>query len=146
MNPEHIKPYTRSERKGAQVRSMFNAIAPTYDVMNTVMTAGLHRRWRDVALRSLGSLAGKNVLDVATGTGDLAFRLYERFGAAAVTGIDLSEGMLDIARRKLAAKPQPERDAITFRTADCLALPFPDSSFDAVTVAYGVRNFERLAL
>lgn len=142
---ESVKPYADSERdKGGQVEEMFDSIAPAYDLMNTAMTFGMHRIWRRRALRRVaGALCGK-VLDVATGTGDLAFFLRRHYGSRSITGIDLSAGMLAVARRKLAMLPEPDRNAISFMEADCLALPFADNSFDAVTVAYGVRNFERL--
>ena len=124
---------------------MFDIIAPGYDKMNMLMTLGLCRFWRESALRSIRDrLKGADVLDVATGTGDLAFRLAEKYGAASVTGIDLSEGMLAEAQGRLR-RTEGLSDKIRFIQADCLDLPFPDNSFDAVTVAYGVRNFENLA-
>lgn len=148
LNPtgaESVKPYADSGRdKGGQVEQMFDSIAPAYDLMNTAMTFGMHRIWRRRALKRISGALRGNVLDVATGTGDLAFFMRRHYGSRAVTGIDLSAGMLAVARRKLARLPEPERNAITFMEADCLSLPFADNSFDAVTVAYGVRNFERL--
>lgn len=156
-SPEQIKPYDEAGGKGKQVEAMFDSIAPAYDFMNTAMTFGLHRRWRDKALKMLaddlavsarfGSVAAPlQILDVACGTGDVSFRLLDRFHPGVrVTGIDLSNGMLDVARRKLEKMDAARREAISFVQADCLSLPFADDSFDAVTVAYGVRNFERLA-
>lgn len=157
MTPENIKPYDKEGAKSQQVEAMFDSIAHSYDFMNTAMTFGLHRRWRNKAIEMLSDALADSarfasasspmkILDVATGTGDVAFRLYERFGPyAEITGIDLSNGMLDIARKKLAGMPDEERRHITFAKADCLHLPYSDGSFDAVTVAYGVRNFDRLA-
>lgn len=108
----------------------FDKIARTYDRLNRLMTLGLDRRWRKRALRGIQG----NVLDVACGTGDMAVSLVER--GCTVTGIDLSEEMLAIARQKAPI--------VTFMIADAEHLPFPDASFDAVTCAFGVRNFVHL--
>lgn len=146
--PEQVKPYNESEEKGKQVGEMFDSIAPAYDFMNTAMTAGLHRWWRDRALRLADrELRGReplDVLDVACGTGDVAFRIHEMHPQARVVGLDLSAGMLRIAEGKLARMDALARSAITFTEGDSLALPFADDTFDLVTVAYGVRNFQRL--
>ncbi len=108
----------------------FDTIARTYDRLNRLMTLGLDRCWRKRALRGVQG----NVLDVACGTGDMAVSLVER--GCTVTGIDLSEEMLSIARQKAPM--------VTFMIADAEHLPFPDASFDAVTCAFGVRNFVHL--
>lgn len=108
----------------------FDTIARTYDRLNRLMTLGLDRCWRKRALRGVQG----NVLDVACGTGDMAVSLVER--GCTVTGIDLSEEMLAIARQKAPI--------VTFMIADAEHLPFPDASFDAVTCAFGVRNFVHL--
>jgi demethylmenaquinone methyltransferase/2-methoxy-6-polyprenyl-1,4-benzoquinol methylase len=120
-----------------QVRAMFDRIAGLYDLMNSVMTAGLHHRWRERAadLAAVGS--GDRALDVATGTGDLALELARR--GADVVGSDFSEGMLEHARRKAAGVP-----GVRFEHANALALPYEDSSFDAATVGFGARNFSDL--
>lgn len=144
---ERINPYDSEGNKGEQVEKMFDSIAPAYDFMNTAMTLGLHRRWRDKALKSaLKLLPYKNlkVLDVATGTGDVALRIAGMLPEAEVTGIDLSAGMLEKARTKLAKYPDGIRSRITFEKADCLSLPYGDGQFQLITVAYGVRNFENL--
>ena len=145
---EDINPYDDSREKGSQIEDMFDAIAPAYDFMNTAMSFGLHRCWRDKALKSafakLPLSQSHAFLDVATGTGDVAFRLHELRPDAKITGIDLSEGMLKIARKKLDAFPENIREKIAFGKADCLALPFHDGEFSLVTVAYGVRNFSNL--
>ena len=118
------------------VRSMFDRIAPVYDVMNRVMTAGLDLRWRRLA--AAGAVRpGDAVLDAACGTGDLAVACL-RAGAANVTGLDFSERMLERARRKEAA--------IAWVQGDLLALPFADGTFDAATVGFGVRNVADLEL
>lgn len=108
----------------------FDTIARTYDRLNRLMTLGLDRRWRKRALRGIQG----NVLDVACGTGDMAVSLVER--GCTVTGVDISEEMLAIARQKAPI--------VTFMIADAEHLPFPDASFDAVTCAFGVRNFVHL--
>jgi len=116
------------------VRSMFDRIAPVYDAMNRVMTAGLDRRWRRITAES-AVLPGDEVLDAACGTGDLALA-DARAGAGRVVGLDFSERMLERARRKA---PQLE-----WVQGDALALPFADASFDAATVGFGVRNLDDL--
>lgn len=145
---EEVKPYNEDEAKGKQVGEMFDAIAPAYDFMNTMMTGGLHVRWRNRALKMVSTLlpqgGPKMVLDVACGTGDVSFRLHELFPKAHITGLDLSPGMLEIAERKLAMMDLSAQKHITFLEGDSLKMPFPDETFDVVTVAYGVRNFERL--
>lgn len=148
QTPENIKPYNDSEAKGKQVGEMFDSIAPAYDFMNTAMTGGLHRWWRNRALRMAARLLPadpRRILDVACGTGDVAFRLHEIYPDAEITGLDLSEGMLDVARRKLAGMNGSARSKISFIQGDSLAMPYPDATFDLLTVAYGVRNFERLS-
>lgn len=140
---ESVMPYTPGEDKGKQVESMFDSIAPAYDFMNACMSLGMHTHWRNHALRLACRRLGRvpeDVLDVATGTGDLVFAMRRRYPHAAITGIDLSGGMLEIARRKLQEFPD-ERN-ISFLQGDCMDMPIPDDSFDMVTVAYGVRNFE----
>lgn len=145
---ELVNPYDDRRVKSEQVEQMFDSIAPAYDFMNTAMTFGLHRRWRDIALndatRGTDSDASLSILDIATGTGDLAFNLHRRFPAAEIIGIDLSAGMLDIADRKLKKLDEIEQKLISFEQGDSLDLRFSDDSFDLVTVAYGVRNFQHL--
>jgi demethylmenaquinone methyltransferase/2-methoxy-6-polyprenyl-1,4-benzoquinol methylase len=120
---------------------MFDRIAGFYDVMNSVMTAGLHHRWRERAadLAALGP--GDRALDVATGTGDLALALARRVAPAGeVVGSDFSEGMLGRAR----AKADPAAASVRWEWGDALALEHPDASFDAATVGFGARNFSDL--
>lgn len=122
---------------------MFDNIAPAYDFMNRAMTFGIDRLWRRRAVGMLRRHGTRRILDVATGTADLALLMARRLPQSAVTGVDLSEGMIAVGRRKVDEAGLGSR--ISLQCADCLALPFPDASFDAVTVAYGVRNFENLA-
>jgi demethylmenaquinone methyltransferase/2-methoxy-6-polyprenyl-1,4-benzoquinol methylase len=120
-----------------QVRAMFDRIARVYDLMNSVMTAGLHHRWRERAadLAALGP--GDRALDVACGTGDLAVELARRVGpAGTVVGSDFSEAMLERARAKSTA--------VEWEWANALELPYPDGGFDAATVGFGARNFSDL--
>ncbi len=124
----------------AQVRAMFDRIAGVYDRMNAVMTAGLDRRWRARAADLAGVAPGDRVLDVATGTGDLALELAARVGPSGeVIGADFAEAMLERARAKAAG-----RAGLRFEWADALTLDYEDASFDAATVAFGARNFSDL--
>ncbi|MDE6360236.1 MAG: bifunctional demethylmenaquinone methyltransferase/2-methoxy-6-polyprenyl-1,4-benzoquinol methylase UbiE [Muribaculaceae bacterium] len=142
IKAEKITPYGTDRPKGAQVEEMFDNIAPAYDFMNRAMTLGIDRSWRRKVVGTAAAAAPRAVLDVATGTGDLALQLARAIPGAAVTGIDLSEGMLSVGRRKVEEAGLAGR--ITLQQGDCLNLPFPDGSFDVVTVAFGVRNFEHL--
>lgn len=146
--PEGVKPYNDSDAKGKQVGEMFDSIAPSYDFMNTIMTGGLHKHWRNKALKMAAKMlpegASKNILDVACGTGDVSFQLHKMFPKANITGLDLSPGMLWVAKGKLEWWDADTQKLITFMEGDCLKMPFADDTFDMVTVAYGVRNFERL--
>jgi demethylmenaquinone methyltransferase / 2-methoxy-6-polyprenyl-1,4-benzoquinol methylase len=120
-----------------QVRAMFDRIARVYDLMNSVMTAGLHHRWRERAADLAQLREGGSALDVASGTGDLALALARRVGSSGtVVGSDFSEPMLDVARRKSAA--------VRWEWANALDLPYRDGEFDAATVGFGARNFSDL--
>lgn len=142
VKAEHIKPYDSRSDKGEQVRQMFDSIAPAYDWMNRAMTFGVDKIWRRKAVRLVAADNPARIVDIATGTGDLALALASRLPRTHITGIDLSQGMIDIGRQKVADAGFSGR--IELRQGDCLDLNLPDSSADAVTVAYGVRNFEHL--
>ena len=131
--------------EAAQVRAMFDRIAGVYDPMNSAMTGGLHHRWRARAADLAGVGPGDQVLDVATGTGDLALALARRVAPGGrVTGCDFAEAMLARAHAKAAGLDE-ELAELSFDAADALALPYEDGAFDAATVAFGARNFEDLA-
>ena len=120
-----------------EVREMFDRIAPRYDLLNRAMTAGLDGRWRQAAAAAADLAAGDRALDCCTGTGDLALALADRVTASGrVAAVDFSERMVALAREKAARRGQ----TIEFQVADALALPFPGDSFDAATVAFGIRN------
>ncbi|HEY0516304.1 MAG TPA: ubiquinone/menaquinone biosynthesis methyltransferase [Solirubrobacteraceae bacterium] len=126
-----------------QVRAMFDRIAGVYDLMNTAMTAGLHHRWRARAADLARVGPGDRVLDVATGTGDLAIELARRVGPeGAVIGGDFSEAMLERARAKAARLDAAARPRLEW--LDAMTLPYDDDTFDAATVGFGARNFEQL--
>lgn len=149
-----MRPYDGERRKSEQVEEMFDNIAPSYDLMNTLMTFGMYRRWRDKALGEAYKAlknpdSAHRIIDLATGTGDLAFELASRYPLAEVRGVDLSENMLAQARQKAdrlrEAGAVKGVDNIVFESGDCLDLKYPDDTFDLLTIAYGVRNFEDLA-
>lgn len=137
---EHINPYSGDSRgKKEQVAAMFDAIAPAYDFMNRAMSMGMDRLWLRALLKAVRAAAPAHVVDLATGTGDVAFAIASALPKATVEGLDISEGMLDKARNR--AKTASEGPRLSFRCADCLATELPDACADMVTVAYGVRNF-----
>jgi len=141
---EQVTPYgTHETAKTEQVRQMFDSIAPAYDFMNRAMTMGIDIWWRRLAVSRLKRIRPQRILDVATGTGDFAIQLHEQLHPRHITGIDLSQGMLDEAVRKVKEKGL-DGGSIAFEQGDCMALPMQDETFDAVTVAFGVRNFEHL--
>jgi demethylmenaquinone methyltransferase/2-methoxy-6-polyprenyl-1,4-benzoquinol methylase len=125
-----------------QVNRMFDRVAGRYDALNSVMTVGLHHRWRERAAAQTGLEAGDSALDVCCGTGDLALELARHVSPDGhVVGCDFSEPMLDLAREKAAAR---DTDGVRFEWADALELPYDGERFDAVTVGFGVRNLADL--
>jgi demethylmenaquinone methyltransferase/2-methoxy-6-polyprenyl-1,4-benzoquinol methylase len=129
-----------------QVEAMFDRIASRYDLMNSVMTAGLHDEWRKRAVQIAEVGPGDHVLDVATGTGDLAFELARTVSpGGSVTGADFSEQMLAVARQKQPAAVKGLDAEVIFEQGNALDLKYDDDTFDAVTVGFGVRNFSDLA-
>jgi demethylmenaquinone methyltransferase/2-methoxy-6-polyprenyl-1,4-benzoquinol methylase len=132
------QPQRESAQFSEQIQGMFDRIAGRYDLLNSLMTAGLHHAWRVRAADRAEVSPGDAVLDVCCGTGDLAFELAQRVSPGGhVVGCDFSEPMLDLAREKAADRGAPVR----FEWADALRLPYDEGRFDAVTVGFGVRNF-----
>ena len=142
IKAEKITPYGSNATKTDQVKDMFDSIAPAYDFMNRAMTFGIDKIWRKIAVNILKKQNPKTLLDVATGTGDLAFLLHKVIKPDQITGIDLSSQILSIAEIK--AKKAGLENTIKFEQGNCLELKYQDNCFDAITVAYGVRNFENL--
>lgn len=137
---EQILPYNNEEHKATQVKRMFDSIAGTYDRLNHTLSLGIDKIWRRKGIAFLRPFSPASILDIATGTGDLAISMYRRLKADRIVGADISEGMMEVGRRKVAEAGLSEH--ISFEYQDCTALTYPDNSFDAVTAAFGVRNFE----
>lgn len=140
--PETLLPYGDDEQKHVQVEKMFDAIAPTYDFMNRLMSFRQDIRWRRKALAYLKDKQPTNVLDVATGTGDFAIDAYHQLKPSQVVGIDLSEAMMQVGQQKVETLGLSK--TIRFEQQDCLAMTFEDATFDALISAFGVRNFENI--
>lgn len=137
---EKVLPYNGEERKSKQVSRMFDTIAEDYDSLNRTMSFGFDKGWRRKGVAFLKPFHPKRILDIATGTGDLAIRMCRTLHPEEVIGADISEGMMEIGRKK-AAEAGLNR-CIRFEKQDCTQLTYPDASFDAVTAAFGIRNFE----
>ncbi len=138
---ETIKPYNNGE-KTSQVEQMFDNIAPTYDTLNHRLSWDIDRGWRKKAIRQLMPYQPKTILDIATGTGDFAILSAEILRPSRLVGADISEGMMEIGRKKVADKGL--QDMISFEKEDCLHLSYADETYDAVTAAFGIRNFSDL--
>ena len=138
---ETITPYTQGT-KAQQVEQMFDNIAPTYDTLNHRLSWNIDRYWRRKAISKLAPYTPQLMLDIATGTGDFAIQAAELLHPQKLIGADISEGMMQIGRQKVQAKGMS--DTISFERQDCLALSYSDNTFDAVTAAFGIRNFSDL--
>ena len=121
---------------------MFNHIAPTYDQLNHTLSMGIDRSWRRKAIHTLRPYHPQQILDIATGTGDFAILACRELQPQSLIGADISEGMMEVGREKV--QQAGLADKVSFAREDCTALSFADATFDAVTVAFGVRNFEHL--
>ena len=137
-----VKPYRPEGSKKEQVAAMFNAISPKYDALNRILSAGIDQSWRRKTLREIRATGALILLDVATGTADLALALAKGIPGSKVVGVDISSGMLEVGRSKVRAKDLEGR--VRLDLGDGEQLPYEESSFGAVTVAFGVRNFENL--
>jgi demethylmenaquinone methyltransferase/2-methoxy-6-polyprenyl-1,4-benzoquinol methylase len=140
---ENITPYqSETATKKEQVASMFNNISGTYDFLNHFMSLGIDILWRKKAIKELKSIKPRIMLDVATGTGDFAFEAIKILAPEKIIGVDISEGMLDVARKKINERNL--QHVFSVQTGDSEGLQFSDDHFDAITVAFGVRNYENL--
>ena len=140
--PDNITPYKDSNLgKKEQVAQMFDAISGGYDNLNRVISFGIDVKWRKKVLQLIAEKNPKNILDIATGTGDMAILLTKTV-ASKIVGLDISEGMLEVGRKKIEAQHLSEKIEMLY--GDSEKMPFEDSSFDAITVCFGIRNFESL--
>ncbi|MES2145310.1 MAG: bifunctional demethylmenaquinone methyltransferase/2-methoxy-6-polyprenyl-1,4-benzoquinol methylase UbiE [Pseudomonadota bacterium] len=129
--------------KAGLVHDVFSSVASKYDVMNDLMSAGVHRLWKDAMMDWLAPRPGQRLLDVAGGTGDVAFRFLARAPGATATVLDLTEPMLIEGRKRADAARLADR--LDWIVGDAMALPFPDNSFDVYTISFGIRNVTRIA-
>ena len=137
---EEIRPYETENSKREQVEQMFDGIASRYDSMNSWLSLGMDMGWRKTALRKLKDLPTNNLLDIATGTGDFAILANDILKPGKITGIDISDGMMDIGRVKV--KKAGLENLISFEHQDCADMSFADETFDTAIASFGVRNFE----
>ena len=139
---DHITPYEASDlTKKKQVEQMFDNISPKYDLLNRILSGGIDIQWRKEVIKMVKAAKPATILDIATGTGDLAIMMAKNTSAQ-ITGLDLSAGMLEVGKKKVAAENLTNR--VTMVQGDSENLPFADNSFDVITVSFGVRNFENL--
>ena len=140
---DHIVPFKDSAvPKKVQVAEMFNQIAYRYDFLNHFLSGGIDKGWRKKAILELRSIKPKIILDVATGTADMPMMMMKLLIPERIIGIDISEGMLALGKQKIVSAGLQE--SISLQTGDAEDIPFPDASFDGITVAFGVRNFQNL--
>lgn len=140
---EKITPYNiYGEEKGKQVEQMFDHIAPTYDSLNHRLSMDIDKAWRRKAIRQILPFAPQKVLDIATGTGDFAILAAKMLNPESLLGVDISEGMMKIGHQKV--EQEHLQSIISFKKEDCLLLSFCENIFDAVTAAFGIRNFQDL--
>jgi demethylmenaquinone methyltransferase / 2-methoxy-6-polyprenyl-1,4-benzoquinol methylase len=130
------------DAKAGMVHGVFTNVASKYDVMNDAMSLGIHRLWKDAMMDWLAPRSGQKLLDVAGGTGDIAFRFLKRAPEAQVTVLDMTQGMLDEGGRRAEARQLADR--LTWVCGDAMALPFEENSFDAYTISFGIRNVTRI--
>ena len=141
-NQEKIKPYNSTDEKGKVVEEMFDNIASTYDTLNHRLSWNIDKSWRKKAIRRLAPFSPKTILDIATGTGDFAIMSAKMLLPKTLIGADISDKMMEIGRQKV--KEEGLEGIISFQKEDSLNLTFPSNTFDAVTAAFGIRNFQDL--
>lgn len=141
-NQEKIKPYDQNGEKSEQVARMFDNIAHSYDFLNHCLSLGIDRGWRRKAIRQLADINPKTILDIATGTGDFAILAAKMLHPEKLIGVDISVEMMEKGKEKV--RKEGLEDVISFAKEDCLSLSYPDNSFNAVTAAFGIRNFASL--
>lgn len=139
---EKIKPYDNIGDKSEQVEKMFDTIAPTYDQLNHQLSWNIDKGWRRKAIKAISPYSPHKILDVATGTGDFAILAAQMLRPDSLVGCDISEGMMEVGRKKV--KDLSLDSVISFAKEDCMQLTFADNTFDAVTAAFGIRNFPDL--
>ncbi len=137
---EKVNPYGTDKSKKEQVETMFDEIAPNYDKLNGLLSLGIDEYWRRESIKALKPYKPEYILDIATGTGDFAILAQKILNPKRIIGIDISEGMMAVGREKVKGKRLEQ--VITFERQDSSELSFPDETFDAVTAAFGIRNFE----
>lgn len=137
-----VKPYNQDEEKTVQLARMFNTISDKYDQFNDIMSWGMARIWRKKSLLSLKPFNPKQILDIAAGTADMCIKSYKYLHPDHVTGVDISDLMLEMGRVKITKAGL--NDKIDLQVQDVSAMTFADASFDAATIAFGIRNFEKL--
>ncbi|WP_171177329.1 bifunctional demethylmenaquinone methyltransferase/2-methoxy-6-polyprenyl-1,4-benzoquinol methylase UbiE [Ruegeria sp. HKCCD8929] len=131
----------REAEKAGRVQGVFNSVASKYDIMNDVMSMGIHRVWKDAMMDWLAPRPGQRLLDVAGGTGDISFRFLRRAGHGHATVLDLTEPMLVEGRKR--AEAEQRADSLDWVVGDAMALPFEDNTFDVYTISFGIRNVTR---
>jgi demethylmenaquinone methyltransferase/2-methoxy-6-polyprenyl-1,4-benzoquinol methylase len=139
---EKIKPYGKQGDKGQLVEEMFDNIAPTYDALNHRLSWDIDKGWRRKAIGLLAPFHPQSILDIATGTGDFAILAAQMLHPEELIGTDFSEGMMNIGKQKV--KKLGLDNIVSFKKEDCMAMSFGDNTFDAVTAAFGIRNFQDL--
>lgn len=131
----------REDEKAGRVQGVFTSVASKYDIMNDVMSVGIHRVWKDAMMDWLAPRPGQKLLDVAGGTGDISFRFLKRAGSGHSTVLDLTESMLVAGRQR--AEADDMADSLDWVVGDAMKLPFPDNTFDVYTISFGIRNVTR---
>ena len=132
----------REDEKAGRVQGVFTSVASKYDIMNDVMSVGIHRVWKDAMMDWLAPRPGQKLLDVAGGTGDISFRFLKRAGSGHSTVLDLTESMLVAGRQR--AEADDMADSLDWVVGDAMKLPFPDNTFDVYTISFGIRNVTRV--